>query len=107
MSASKGGMPRSPQQFRRRALVARETLLRLGQARHDAFLDDRLEEGFLAVEIEIDGALRNAGALRDFFQARSREAAFGKDLQGGGHQFAGTGVLAALAGFGAGRGRHR
>lgn len=46
----------------------------LGDDRHDAFLDHRLEQGFLVLVIQIQRALRYAGPARDIFQAGGGKA---------------------------------
>ncbi len=65
--------------------------------RDDAFLDDRLEQGFLAVEIKVQRSLRDARARRDVFQPRGGETPLDEQRERGRRQLGRAGFLAAFS----------
>src|SRR5260370_32387902 len=92
--------PKIPDDLRQQlARAAREGLgqrLPLRDRGDDRFADDRLQQRLLAVEVEVHGALRDAGAACPLFAGGGREAMVGEHLQGGGHDLSGPRLLAAL-----------
>jgi hypothetical protein len=88
------------QQVGRAAGEAVDQARALLQDGHDAFLDHGLEQGFLAVEVQVERALRHPGACRDILQPRAGEAFFDEEFQCRRREFGGTGFLATLAGMG-------
>src|SRR5438105_5955184 len=68
--------------------------LSLGEDGDDRLSDERLEKRFFVVEVEVDRACGDAGAARDVLELGRGEAAVGEDLEGGGDDFFGTGILA-------------
>jgi len=90
-----------PQEVGRLALEPVDPLLGLLDRPDDARADHRLEQLFLAVEVEVDRALRDARALRDVVEARGGVAALDEEIERGVEDLRRTGVLAALeAGLG-------
>jgi hypothetical protein len=89
-----------PQEVRRLALELVDPLLgRLDRA-DDARADHRLEQVFLAVEVEVDRALRDARALRDVVEPRGGVAALHEEVERGVEDLARARLLAAFeAGF--------
>jgi len=74
---------------------------RLGDDRHDRLPHHGLEQCFLAVEVEVDGAFGDAGAARHVGQLGRGEPALPKHLQRRGYDLPRPGVFAALpAGLG-------
>ena len=65
------------------------------ERRHQSFAHDGLEQLVLAVEIEIERAFADAGALGHVLQAGSRVAALDEELEGGARELGGSGLLAA------------
>ena len=95
------------QQVRGRALEGADDLDALGDLVDHVVPDHFLQQLFLARVVEVERALRNAGAGRDFLGACCREALLDEQVEGCIEQFLGTCFLAALAGRdGGGRG-HR
>jgi hypothetical protein len=71
---------------------------------NDCALNDRFEERFFAVEVEIERALRNAGASGDVFKSGRGEALLDEQIECRGGKLAWAGVFAAPpAGFALGR----
>src|SRR6266545_2080844 len=71
--------------------------------RHDRLTDQRFEQRFLVLEVEVDRALRDAGAAGDILELGGRKPAVGKDLQRGADDLFRPGVFpSAPAGFGEG-----
>jgi hypothetical protein len=68
-----------------------------GEAAGDVLAHHRLEQLFLAREIEEQGALGHAGAGRDFLAAGGGEAFFHEQVERGIEQFARARFLAAFA----------
>src|SRR5436853_7729897 len=64
--------------------------------RHDGFSHHGLEQGFLAVEVEVDGAFGYTGTTRHVGELRRGEPALSKHLQRGGHDLSRPGVLTTL-----------
>jgi hypothetical protein len=62
-----------------------------------AVLDHRLEQRLLALEVEVERALGDAGARRDVVEARRRKAALDKEIERRGHELARALVLAPAA----------
>ena len=67
----------------------------LGEDGNDRLSNERLEESFFIVEVEVDRAFGNAGAARDVLELGRGEPAVGEDLEGGADDFFGTSILAA------------
>jgi len=58
--------------------------------------DHGLEQGFFAVEVEVDRAFGDAGTARHVGELGGREAALHEHVERGGHDLPRPGVLAAL-----------
>src|SRR3989442_2236408 len=73
----------------------------LGDDRHDRLPHHGLEQGFLTVEVEVDGALGHTGSPGHVGELRRGEAALAEHLERGGHDLPRPGVLTTLpAGLG-------
>jgi hypothetical protein len=63
---------------------------------HHALLDHRLEKRFLAVEIQVERALGDAGTRRHLIQTRGRKALLDEQGQGRRGKLGRAGLLATL-----------
>ena len=82
------------QQLGRRAVMFLQQALATLDERHDAGTDDRLEQFFLAGEIQIQGAFADARAGGDLVEPGCGKTAFDEQIERSGHQFGGTRLLA-------------
>src|SRR5207249_2215930 len=70
--------------------------LTLGDDRHDRLPHHRLEQGFLTVEVQVDGALGHTGSTGHVGELRRGEPALSEHLKRGGHDLPRPGVLPTL-----------
>ena len=84
-----------PQQIGRAALVLLQQPFAALDQRHDSGADDRLEQFFLAREIQIERAFADTGPGRHVIQPRRGVTAFDEQVERGGHQFSRSRLLAA------------
>ena len=85
------------QQFGRRSFELLGDLRAFGDQRRHVVAHHRLEELFLARVVQIQRALRHAGARGNLFGTRGRKAFFDEQLERGVEQFLRARFLAALA----------
>ncbi len=62
----------------------------------DFAANDRFEEVFLAAVVEVDRALRHAGAGGHVLEPGGREAALAEAFEGGRHDLGGSGLFSSL-----------
>src|SRR5438309_163263 len=75
--------------------------LTLGDDGHDRLPHHGLEQGFLTVEVEVDGALSHTGSPGHVGELRRGEPALAEHLERGGHDLSRPGVFPTLpAGLG-------
>jgi len=95
------------QQIGSRSVMLGQTRLGGRQRGAHAVFDHRLEERFLAVEIEVERTLRSAGARRDVVKSRAGKALLGEKGERRGGEFAGARFLAPAARRSTSACRHR
>ena len=96
------GLHQQHEQLLGRAFEAAGDRLAFGDQRREVLAHDRLQQVFLARVIEVQRALRDAGARGHFLGPRGREALLDEKLERGVEQLLRAGFLAALAGEGLG-----
>src|SRR5713226_2128357 len=83
-------------QVRRAALMLGHELLTARERRHDGFAHDGLEERFLTVEVQVDGAFGHARAACHVGELRGREPALHEQLERRGQDLSRARLLTAL-----------